>query len=124
MAERLNQTNWRCWVVEEGETIIGALWLQLIEKIPNPTQEPELHGYVTNVFVDESSRGRGIGSQLVEQAIALCKQQPVQAVILWPSEKSRPLYRRHGFDVREDLFELQLYGEKNDPQIAQTLTQI
>ena len=108
MTDRLQRPNWRCWVVEREDEIIGGLWLQLIEKIPNPTSEPELHAYITNVFVNESSRGQGIGSRLLTEADTFCKAQSVHAVILWPSEKSRTLYERHGFAVRSDLFELVL----------------
>ena len=108
MTDRLQTPNWRSWVAEQEDEIIGGLWLQLIEKIPNPTSEPELHGYITNVFVKESSRGQGVGSRLLNEAITLCKDQSVHAVILWPSEKSRTLYERHGFAVRSDLFELVL----------------
>jgi GNAT superfamily N-acetyltransferase len=106
MSERLQQNNWRCWVVEKDNSIFGALWLQLIEKIPNPTSEPEFHAYITNVFVEESARGAGLGSRLLAEALAFCKQQSVHAVILWPTEKSRTLYERHGFAVRPDLLEL------------------
>jgi GNAT superfamily N-acetyltransferase len=108
MADRLRQPLWRCWVAEEDSEIVGALWLQLIEKIPNPTTEVEFHAYITNVFVNESARGKGVGSQLLTQAIEFCKHETVHAVILWPSEKSRTLYQRHGFDVRWDLMELVL----------------
>jgi ribosomal protein S18 acetylase RimI-like enzyme len=106
MRERLQQQNWRCWVAERDRTIIGALWLQLIEKIPNPTDEAEHHGYITNVFVREDVRGHGIGSRLLATALAFCKEEPVHAVILWPSNRSRSLYERHGFAVRADLLEL------------------
>ena len=112
MAERLRQTTWRCWIVEREQSILGALWLQLIDKIPNPTDEPESHGYITNVFVDEAERGQGIGSQLLETALQFCRELPVHSVILWPSEKSRPLYERNGFAVRDDLFELSFWTGK------------
>jgi len=108
MTDRLQRPNWQCWVAEQQDEIIGVLWLQLIEKIPNPTSEPELHAYITNVFVNESSRGQGIGSRLLTETLTFCKDQSVHAVILWPSEKSRTLYERHGFAVRSDLFELVL----------------
>jgi len=111
MAERLQQPQWRCWIAERDKETIGALWLQLIEKIPNPTSEPEFHAYVTNVFVNESARGQGIGSQLLSEALEFCKNQSVHAVILWPSEKSRTLYERHGFQVRSDLMELVVDSE-------------
>ena len=106
MRERLQETNWRCWIAEEDQIIVGALWLQLIEKIPNPTSEAEFHGYVTNVFVHEAARGQGIGSRLLNEALSFCKQKPVHAVILWPTNKSRPLYERHGFRAPADLLEL------------------
>jgi RimJ/RimL family protein N-acetyltransferase len=108
MADRLQRPSWSCWIAEQEDETIGALWLQLIEKIPNPTSEPEFHAYITNVFVNKSSRGQGIGSRLLTEALTFCKEQSVHAVILWPNEKSRTLYERHGFAVRSDLFELVL----------------
>lgn len=111
MSIRLQQDNWRCWVAEKDDTIVGSLWLQLIEKIPNPTAETESYAYITNVFVLEPERVNGIGSQLLSAAIEYCKQQSVHSVILWPTEKSRTLYERHGFAVTPDLFELVLCGQ-------------
>ena len=87
---------------------MGHLWLQLIEKIPNPIVEPEQHAYITNFYVREEARGCGIGARLLEAALAWSKAQDVQAVILWPTEQSRSLYLRHGFAVRDDLLELLL----------------
>jgi len=107
MQERLeDQGRWKCWVAEQDNTIIGNLWMQLIEKIPNPVKEPEFHAYVTNFYVREEARGRGVGARMLGVALEWAKAQDVQAVILWPTEQSRPLYERHGFAVREDLLEL------------------
>jgi len=99
---------WRCWVAEADHQLIGALWLQLVEKIPNPRSEPEYHAYITNFYVQESARGGGTGSRLLTMALDWCKARGVHAVILWPTEKSRTLYERHGFSVREDILELVL----------------
>jgi hypothetical protein len=59
MTERLARENcggWRCWLVElqdrgDRRMVGGQLWLQAIEKIPNPAAEPELHAYISNVYV-------------------------------------------------------------------------
>ena len=97
---------WQCWVAESADGLIGCLWLQLVEKIPNPRSEPEYHAYLTNFYIEEFARGRGTGSQLLSTAIAWCEARDVHAMILWPTERSRSLYERHGFAVRDDLMEL------------------
>jgi GNAT superfamily N-acetyltransferase len=107
MREHLaDEQRWRCWVAEENDQLIGAVWLQLVEKIPNPRAECEQHAYLTNFYINESARGRGLGSQLLRIIIDWCQSREVHAVILWPTERSRSLYQRHGFAVREDIMEL------------------
>ena len=108
MRERLAGGAWRCWVAEGPEGIVGHLWLQLIEKIPNPAPELEQHAYITNVYVDPAARGAGVGALLLDAALGFCREQRVDSVILWPTERSRPLYARHGFVEPGDLLELVL----------------
>jgi GNAT superfamily N-acetyltransferase len=107
MRERLAEGGlWRCWIAEQDGRAVGNIWLNLIEKIPNPAPETESHAYITNFYVLESVRGHGVGSRLLETVLEWCKEQRVHAAILWPSDRSRPLYERNGFAVRDDLLEL------------------
>ena len=109
MADHLHDGSlWKCWVAESENQLAGALWLQLVEKIPNPRAEPEYHAYITNFYVQESARGRGVGTRLLITALDWCKAREVHAVILWPTERSRSLYERHGFAVQPDILELVL----------------
>lgn len=94
---------WRCWVAEQAGTIIGQLWLQLIEKVPNPIEEAESHAYITNVYVQPAARNDGLGARLLQTALAWCRTQEVQTVLLWPTARSRMLYLRHGFTVSDDV---------------------
>lgn len=106
MRERLAEGSaWRCWVVEQDGKLAGHIWLQLIEKIPNPVVELERHAYITNAYVQEPLRGRGLGRRLMDAAIACCREERVDSVILWPTPRSRTLYARYGFEVRGDLLE-------------------
>jgi GNAT superfamily N-acetyltransferase len=106
MQERLGpQSRWRCWIAQEGGRPVGTIWLQAIEKLPNPVSEPELHGYVSSLYVDPAARGRGTGSALLAACLETCDLLGMDAVILWPTPESRALYARHGFAVREDLLE-------------------
>ncbi|HEV2853342.1 MAG TPA: GNAT family N-acetyltransferase [Thermoanaerobaculia bacterium] len=107
MAGRLGTSpQWRCWVAEQPSGIVGNLWLQLMEKLPNPVSEPEHHAYITNVYVLPDCRNAGIGALLLEAALEWCRNSAIDAVFLWPSERSRSFYMRYGFSVRDDLFAL------------------
>jgi GNAT superfamily N-acetyltransferase len=96
---------WLAWIAEAGGAPVGQVWLQILEKLPNPGLEPESNGYITNVFVEPAARGFGVGERLVEAAMAECRARHLDSVILWPTERSRTLYARHGFAVRDDLVE-------------------
>ena len=98
MRRRLANDTWRCWVALNGDTVVGHVWLQLIEKIPNPIAEAEWHGYITNMYVREKERG-GVGGALMDAVLAWCRTREIDYVILWPTERSRPLYARKGFAV-------------------------
>ena len=106
MLERLRPgTSWRCWVVQASDAIVGSAWLQLIEKLPNPVAEPELHGYISSLYVQPAHRGARLGSLLLAACLGECEARAVDAAILWPTPRSRSLYVRHGFAVRDDLME-------------------
>jgi GNAT superfamily N-acetyltransferase len=106
MRVHLESDVWQCWVAEVDERLIGAIWVQIVEKIPNPRSEPEHHGYITNFYIEPEARGAGIGSQMLRGALDWCRARDVHAVILWPTERSRTLYERYGFAVRDDIMEL------------------
>src|SRR6266571_706054 len=100
-----NQSDVSALAESDGQ-LIGNLWLQLVEKIPNPRSEPEHHAYITNFYIQEPARRQGTGSRLLKTTLDWCKASHVHVVILWPTDKSRSLYERYGFAVRADLMEL------------------
>ncbi len=121
MAERLgdSSTGWRAWVAEVGPgagpgaeaspaRLVGHVWVRRLEKIPNPVGEVEAHAYLTNMYVEPEHRGAGLGARLLSAALAWCREQRVGSVVLWPTERSRPLYGRAGFRDTGDVLELPL----------------
>lgn len=108
MRDRLNGQSWLAWLAVQGDTLVGCVWLQPIEKIPNPVVEPELHAYITNFYVVPELRGRGVGGEMLTLALDWCREQQVDSVFLWPTEQSRSLYERHGFAARNALMEIRL----------------
>jgi GNAT superfamily N-acetyltransferase len=104
MTARLGRvSNWYAWIAEHDAAAVGTVWLQLIEKLPNPGVEPEWHGYLSSLYVRGLARGRGIGSALLLAALDECDARGVDAIVLWPTPESRRLYTRHGFTVRDDV---------------------
>src|SRR5258708_38117540 len=57
-----SDSRWRVWLLEEKGAPIGNLWVQIVEKLPNPGNESELHAYVSNVFVLPEHRNAGGGA--------------------------------------------------------------
>jgi GNAT superfamily N-acetyltransferase len=96
---------WLAWVAMRGDAIVGTIWLGRIAKLPNPVPEPELHAYVTNVYVAPEERGSGLGTRLVQKALAWGDARDVDRTILWPTPRSRALYARHGFRGPRGLME-------------------
>jgi GNAT superfamily N-acetyltransferase len=96
-------SRWRVWLLEQAGTPIGNIWLQMIEKIPNPGAESELYGYISNFFVQPAHRNSGAGTMLLDAAIAECRRLHTGMVFLWPSDESRPLYLRNGFGAADAM---------------------
>ncbi len=108
MDARIHDARWHCWLVEDEDRLIGNVWIQLIEKIPTPTDEAEEHAYLTNFFVLDTERGRGIGSELLSHVLRWVAQRDVQSVFLWPTMRTRALYERHGFRADGDVMQILL----------------
>lgn len=109
MRERLTpESAWHCLVAEKDGATVGHVWLEVVDKVPNPgSGEPERHVYLTNLYVRPDARG-GAGSVLLEAALAWCRARGADTVILWPSEQSRTLYARYGFGPSPDILALSL----------------
>jgi GNAT superfamily N-acetyltransferase len=103
---RADSGAWRCWVLDDGGQLLGHVWVQLLEKIPNPVNEPELHAYVTNFYIVPEKRDRGLGRKLLNEALSWCRTRGCDAVILWATAGSRSLYRQCGLVKSADIFEL------------------
>ena len=103
---RVDSRAWRCWVVDDGNQLLGHVCVHLFEKMPNPVNEPEVHAYLTNFYVVPEVRSHGLGRRLLNKALSWCRAQGVDAVILWATPGSRSLYRRCGLAEPADVFEL------------------
>ena len=106
LADRLEAGSWTGWMARDRNEPAGLVLVHLVEKVPNPVVEPESLGYVSSLYVRPPSRGRGLGGALLRTALDFCRGCGFEVVVLWPSARSIPLYRRHGFRRQGDVMEL------------------
>lgn len=82
-----------CFVAEVDGTAVGTTVACLFEQI----------AWVAMVLVNESWRGQGIGTALVEHALNFCDAAGVCSVRLDATELGRPIYERLGFETQYAL---------------------
>ena len=92
-------SQWRAWVAEEDDHLVGCAWLHLVEKVPHPDRDRWQRpiAYLTTIFVEPAHRNSGLGRELLDRALDFAREREVDGVLLWSSERSRPFYERAGF---------------------------
>ena len=85
-------------VARDGDEILGTLTLVLY-RVPTGVR-----GWIHDVVVDEAARGRGVGAELVGEALRLAGEAGAISVELTTRadrEEANRLYPRLGFELRE-----------------------
>ena len=97
------------WLAEVDGAPVGMLTVAEFRRMPRPGRPAGCWGYVGNVFVLEEHRNRGLGRELLEAVLSAARARGYVRLVLAPSERSVPLYRRAGFrDAADDLLVLPL----------------
>lgn len=104
---------WRAWVAEDGDRLVGCVWIQVVERVPHPNlrRGERPIAYVTNMYVVPELRNGGVGRDLLDTAVAYARERKASVAILWPSPRSISFYRRAGFGHEEAPLLLPLEGD-------------
>ncbi len=70
--------------------------------MPRPGRPDSRWGYVGNMFVREDFRNLGIGSELVMTMINFAADRGYARLVLSPSARAVPFFRRNGFIVPDE----------------------
>jgi ribosomal protein S18 acetylase RimI-like enzyme len=111
MTKNLDSQDWHCWVADRDGELLGNVWLEIVEKMPNPAGEPEINGYITNFSIVPAERGREIGSALLTCATEWARERGIYSLFLWPTTRSVAFYERNGFEFGRVL-ENNLHGTR------------
>ena len=85
-----------------GGTPAGMASLFEYRRMPKPGRPDSSWGYVSNVFVREERRGRGVGTALLSAVVAAADERGYVRLVLSPSDSGLPLFRRLGFVVADE----------------------
>ncbi|MDQ3630329.1 MAG: GNAT family N-acetyltransferase [Actinomycetota bacterium] len=85
------------WLAEADGAPIGMATLLEYRRMPLPGHPGTAWGYLGSMFVLTSHRGRGVGARLVDAVLAVADARDYVRVVLSPSPRSLPFYRRAGF---------------------------
>ena len=88
------------FVAREGDRLVAAAYLLIIEKPANPYLPNGLYGEVLSVYTENEYRGQGICTQLMKNMIEYAKQNKLCRIDLRATEEGYPVYKKVGFEDR------------------------
>jgi GNAT superfamily N-acetyltransferase len=90
------------WLATLGDLPVGMASVFEYRRMPRPGHPDSRWGYVGNMFVREDVRNRGIGSVLLTAMITAADERCYVRLVLSPSARALPFFRRAGFLVPDD----------------------
>jgi len=108
LQKQISSENSHLYLAEEDERVLGMLTLTIYQ-IPSGLQ-----ARIDDMVVEEKTRARGIGSALMQKAIAQCRMLGVKHISLTSHprrEAANRLYQRLGFDK----YQTNVYRYRLDP---------
>lgn len=85
------------WVAHARGEPVGMMSLAVFERMPRPGRDAGRWGYLGNALVLAAHRNQGTGTRLLTAVLRHADEHGFARVVLSPSERSVPLYRRAGF---------------------------
>ena len=85
------------WLAEVAAQPVGMASMAEYLRMPKPGVPDSRWGYVSNVYVREGLRGRGIGSALLAALIAAAEERAYERLVLRPDPAALAFFARAGF---------------------------
>ena len=87
------------WLAEVDGEPVGMASLVEFRRMPRPERPDSRWGYLSNMFVRDRVRNRGIGAALLDAVIAAADARGYARLVLSPADRAVSLYLRAGFIV-------------------------
>src|SRR5215471_5165736 len=104
LLEHMNEGDYLAWLITAPDGSVAAgtgLWL--MDWPPHMIGTSERRGNILNVYTNPSFRKRGLARSLMETALAWCRENSIDTVILHASPAGRSLYESMGFAATNEM---------------------
>jgi len=104
LIDHMNAGDYLAWLItaRDGGVAAGTgLWL--MNWPPHMIGTSERRGNILNVYTSPSFRKRGLARSLMETALAWCRENSIDTVILHASPAGRSLYESMGFAATNEM---------------------
>lgn len=91
------------WVAEREGEIISQVFVHRIDLVPRPCKVRDQFGYITNNYTKPVHRNQGIGSELIKRVKQWARDEDLELLIVYPSDKAVTFYQRAGFCSDNDV---------------------
>ena len=92
-----NALRHKAFLALAGERPVGMAWLAVIERVPDALLPVRRSGLVQSVFVLPGHRDGGVGALLMAALVDEARARSLDYLLVNPSRRSVPFYRRLGF---------------------------
>ncbi|CAN5892634.1 hypothetical protein BH24ACT8_BH24ACT8_20440 [soil metagenome] len=93
----------RHYLADLGGQSVGMAGMLVYRRMPKPGASPGVWCYVGNLFVATEHRNAGVGHRLLTAMLDDARAMGAARVVLSPSARSVPWYRRNGFGDADGL---------------------
>jgi ribosomal protein S18 acetylase RimI-like enzyme len=91
------------WIADVDGAPVAAMSLVVVRKVSAPGGAEQRWGYLTNCYVTAEHRNAGVGSRMLEAIQSRARDEALELLIVWPSDRAFPFYERSGFQRPDDL---------------------
>lgn len=101
---RMNAGEYLAWLaIAPDETVAAGAGLWLMDWPPHMVGRGSRRGNILNVYTSENFRRRGLSRELMQAALAWCRDNQVDTIILHASDDGRTLYESLGFTPTNEM---------------------
>lgn len=108
----LDAGTWAHWLVGEDGTVLAHMAVQVNEGVPRPCIARDRWGWLTDCYTIPAERNQGHGASLLEAIREWARTQELDLLLVSPSDRSVPFYRRAGFEPAGEWLRLSLESSR------------